>query len=104
MDPQEYPVRHFESMAELAAELRTVPAQVLEHAYHYSAFGSWWTTLRRTGIAFRIVFDGKEGQLRLEQAGRVTEAESWEALHTWQADDGESAHVLREVVARLRAV
>ena len=26
MDPQDYPVRHFESMARLAAELRTLPA------------------------------------------------------------------------------
>jgi hypothetical protein len=89
-------------MARLAAELRMLPAQVLEHAYHYSAFGSWSTTLRRKGIAFRIVFDGKERQLRLEQADTATE--SWEACHTWSADDGEGAHAIQEVVARLRAV
>ena len=103
MNPQDYPVQHFETMAELARELRTLPAQVLEHAYHCSAFGSWWTTLRRKGIAFRIVFDGKERQVRLEQAGTGTEAESWEALHSWPAD-GEGANAIREVVARLKAV
>ena len=55
-------------------------------------------------MAFRIVFDGKERQVRLERAGLATEAESWETLHTWPVDDGERVQAIREVVARLRAV
>ncbi len=104
MDAQKYPVRHFESMAELAEELRQLPAQVLGHAYHYSVFGSWWTTLRRKGIIFRIVFDGKEQHMRLEQAGTGSETESWVALQIWPADVSGSAQAIREVLAHLRAV
>ena len=104
MESQEYPVRHFQAMAELARDLRPLPAQILEHAYHYSAFGSWWTTLQRKGIAFRIVFDGKEEVLRLERAGTATGADHWEELGAWPAAGGEGAHAIREVVARLKAV
>src|SRR5215467_2740325 len=84
MEPQEYAVRHFEAMAEVAADLRTLPSQILKHAYNYSAFGSWWTTLRRKGMTFRIVFDGKEQQLRREQASQATDGDSWEALDAWR--------------------
>ena len=104
MESQEYPLQHFQAMAEFAGDLRRLSAQILEHGYNYSAFGSWWTTLQRQGVAFRIVFDGKEQQLRLERAGTTTGAQAWEALNSWAAADDQRAHALREVVARLRSV
>lgn len=91
-------------MARLAGDLQTLPAQILAHAYNYSTFGSWWTTLQRKGIAFRIVFDGKERQLRLEREGTATGTGHWEALDSWPADDDAGAQAIRDVVARLRAV
>jgi len=33
MDSQDYTVRHFELMRELAVALKTLPAQVLQHSY-----------------------------------------------------------------------
>lgn len=102
MESQEYPLRHFQGMVKLANELRSLPAQILEHTYNYSAFGSWSTTIQRKGLTFRVVFDGKEGQMRLEQA-RPGAATQWEAVSSWPVDtDGVGA--IPEVVAHLRAV
>jgi hypothetical protein len=102
MEEPEYPLRHFQLMVQLAGDLRSLPAQILEHGYRYDAFGSWWTTLRRHGTAFRIVFDGKERQLRLERASSTAEADTWEELSSWRTNDPDAAHSLPDVVARLR--
>ena len=104
MESQEYPLQHFQLMAKLAGDLVAMRAQILEHGYHCNAFGSWWTTLQRRGIVFRIVFDGKERELRLERATRSDKAESWEELDSWSASDPDGAGAFPEVVARLRAV
>jgi hypothetical protein len=67
MDAQEYPIRHFELMVALANRLRGLPAQVLDHEYRYSAFGSWCTRVRFNGQEFSIIFDGRDQELRLER-------------------------------------
>ena len=103
MESQEDPLRHFQGMVKLASELRSLPAQILEHTYNYSAFGSWWTTVQRKGITFRVVFDGKEGQMRLEQA-RPGAATQWELVRSWPVDRDGGASAIPEVVAHLRAV
>ena len=41
MEAQEHPIRHFARITELAAALKSLPAQVLERSYSYEAFGSW---------------------------------------------------------------
>src|SRR2546428_13987418 len=98
MEEQEYPLQHFQLMAKLAGDLVTIPAQILAHEYNYNAFGSWWTTVLRRGIVFRVVFDGKERELRLERAARSGPADTWEDLCSWPASDGDGAHLLPEVV------
>jgi hypothetical protein len=103
MKSQMYPLRHFETMTTLARELATLPAQILEHAYNYGDFGSWWTTVQRKGIIFRVVFDGKDHQLRLEQA-ETGDASKWEVLCSWPVDSDGAVAAIPEVVARLRAV
>jgi hypothetical protein len=80
MEAQEYPLQHFQLMAKLAGDLITIPAQILAHEYRYNAFGSWWTTVQRRGIVFRIIFDGKERELRLERATKSGQADSWKDL------------------------
>ena len=103
MESQEYPLHHFQDMVMLADELRSLPAQILEHTYNYSAFGTWWTIVQRKGITFRIVFDGKEGQVSLEQAtsGGATQ---WKAVRSWPVDRAGAAAAITEVAAHLRAV
>src|SRR5688572_24851448 len=92
-------VRHFETMTTMARELGALPAQLLEHAYNYGAFGSWWTTVQRKGIVFRVVFDGKDHQLTLEQA-RLGDATQWEVLSSWPVDSDGAVAAIPEVVAR----
>jgi hypothetical protein len=103
MKSQVHPLRHFETMTTVARDLATLPAQILEHAYNYAAFGSWWTTVQRKGIVFRVVFDGKDHQLRLEQAG-TGDASEWKVLSSWPVDSDGGVAAIPEVVARLRAV
>jgi hypothetical protein len=104
MEAREDSRRHFQLMAKRAGDLATIPARILAHEYRHDAFGSWWTTVRRRGDVFRIVFDGKERELRLERATESGQAESWEDLCSWSAGDRDGAHLLSEVVSRLRAV
>jgi hypothetical protein len=103
MDSQEDPLRHFQGMMKLASELQPLPAQILEHTYNYSACGSWWTTVQRKGITFRVVLDGKEGQMRLEQA-RASPATQWKAVRSWPVRRDGGAAAIPEVVAHLRVV
>jgi hypothetical protein len=58
MDAQDYPIRHFQEMDRLATTLKDLPAQVLDHAYFYEAFGSWSMTIRYKGCLLRLTFDG----------------------------------------------
>ena len=104
MEAQDHALRHFQLMVELADNLRTLPAQILEHRYEYSAFGSWWTTLQRHGMTFRIVFDGKEQQLRLDRATASGKAGDWEELFSCSTSDRDGVHPILDIVARLKAV
>jgi hypothetical protein len=103
VDAQEYPGRHFQLMAQLTADLATISVQVLAHGYDFNAFGSWWTTVRRGGDLFCVVFDGKERAVRLERSVTSGRAGGWEELCSWPTGDEDAAHMFPEVVARLRA-
>jgi hypothetical protein len=103
MDPHDYPAAHFRAMADLASQLTGLPAEVLEHEYSCSHFGSWWLTVRRNGISYRIVFDGKERQVTFEREAPGGPAGTWSAIATWAASSGDQPQLIREIVARLRA-
>jgi len=83
METQDYPVRHFRRMAELAAGLKSIPAQLLDHEYSSQSFGSWWTTLRCHGVVFRIVYDGKEGVFLVQRSPSRKRPYDWDPP-TWQ--------------------
>lgn len=68
MEGLDYPVRHFEMMARLAVRCRAMGAQVLEHVYQYSAFGSWLLYFDFRGGLYRLVLDARESELTLERA------------------------------------
>ncbi len=68
MEGLDYPVRHFEMMTRLAARCRAMRAQVLEHSYQYSAFGSWFFHFDFRGGLYRVVHDVRESDLTLERA------------------------------------
>jgi hypothetical protein len=65
---ENYSARHFEMMAQVATEFSALPAQILEHNYNPESFGSWWFTFRRKGRVYRMVFDGRDNFLSLQDA------------------------------------
>lgn len=76
MESHDYPIEHFELMRELATQLKSVSILILEHNYNYESFGSWWFTFMLRGERYRIVYDGKNYFLNLEQnIGRGFKAE-----------------------------
>lgn len=66
MKGQDYPVEHFRMASKIAEGLRAKDIQLLRHEYHYQAFGSWLIEYMRAGERFRIVFDGRDSQLRID--------------------------------------
>ena len=104
MQAQEYPVEHFRLMTRLAEDLRSLPAQIEEHEYSYSTFGSWCTTVRRRGHLFRIIFDGKELEVRLDREIKGFKTEQSEDLCALPTTGQDLPVVITEIVARLRAV
>lgn len=84
--PHEYPVRHLELMARLAGHLSAVPAQVLEHSYSYQSSGSWWSILLVEGTPFRIVLDGREGDVVVERSDTKEAPYEWSEWCRTRAD------------------
>jgi hypothetical protein len=68
MEEQDYSIKHFEMMTEIATRLALLPAVILEHNYSYKTFGSWWFTFRRSDREYRIVFDGRDDFLYIQDA------------------------------------
>ena len=79
MEAQDYPLKHFQLMVELATELKQLSVQLEEHGYYSTAFGSWFVVFRCQGQNFRLFFDGKEGELLIERSLPSEERHSWGA-------------------------
>lgn len=83
MDAQDYPINHFDRMKELAVELKSVPAQLLEHEYSYESFGSWSLVFRCQGQVFRLTFDGKERWYVLQESAERKAPYQWNEI-VWE--------------------
>jgi len=94
MEARDYPIRHFEYMAKFAAELKEIPAQVLEHEYRYDAFGSWYVVVRCKGVLLRVVFDGKEGEFLIERSTSREMPYRWEN-ESWRHSRGSDSEADR---------
>jgi hypothetical protein len=60
-------VTHFKFMAGFIDSVAAADVELLDHRYHHAAFGSWWITVRRHQLDFRIVFDGKDSTYQLDR-------------------------------------
>jgi hypothetical protein len=78
MEPQDYPIRHFEALAAFATALKAVPAQILDSAYSYESFGSWSITLRCKGITLRAVHDGRDREVTLQRSRTRKPPHEWD--------------------------
>jgi hypothetical protein len=59
-------------MEKVASYLKSIKGQLLNSKYSYQTFGSWWFTFQKRGQNFRVVYDGKEFELRFENSPRPT--------------------------------
>lgn len=85
-------------MREIAVRLKTIPVQILEHAYHYEAFGSWWFTFMSNGEKYRMVYDGKETCIRLEKNVSLSLNADWQSLSEVQCEETTSKSVIEKVL------
>ena len=66
MKGQDPAVEHFKMACTIAENLHAMEIQLLRHEYYYESFGSWLIEYLRAGERFRIVFDGKDREIRLD--------------------------------------
>jgi hypothetical protein len=83
MEPQDYPIRHFEQMAQFATVLKQLPAQVLEHRYWYDAMGTWATIIRFQGIPIRVTGDGRDYVIIIERSSARKPPYDWKELESY---------------------
>ena len=101
MDTQDFPIRHFDQMAGAARALKSLPAQVLVHSYHYEAFGSWNTTILYRGRALRAVFDGREQAYFLEESAVARPPYSWKSICTIPTTSDDPWKEIVEAIVRV---
>jgi hypothetical protein len=75
---QDFPIEHFSLMAEVATLLKEQSAQVLEHHYDYRAFGSWHIEFLKQGKPSRLIFDGRDSIITLEESNAAV----WKPIRT----------------------
>jgi hypothetical protein len=76
----DYPIEHFEQMFRLAIALKDSSAQIVEHLYHYHAFGSWCTIVRHRERLLRIVFEGRDYEYVLQESATRKQPYQWDGL------------------------
>ena len=101
MDPQDYPIRHFQEMDRFATLLKALPAQVLDHGYSYLSFGSWSMTIRCKGWPLRVTFDGREREYRLEKSATPGAPYSWSSV--WNSTDLSENAATSAIIDAIRA-
>ena len=82
MNPNDYTIRHLDTMRRFATELDALPAAILEHRYFSEVFGSWSTTIRFKGQVFRVAYDGRDGNVALEHSTTKKRPYTWQGP-TW---------------------
>ena len=102
MNALDYPVQHFELMLELSQSLRESEAQVQEHHYVYSSFGSWWVSFRTKAGLFRFVYDGRDSCISLDRA-TVHGTPEWHSVLVRVARSDQLSDVVRTVLAEMSA-
>ena len=68
MEPQDYPIAHFERMSCRALAVKAPPAPILEHRYFGESFGSWYVVIRQGGRVSQLTYDGHDDCLRLRRS------------------------------------
>jgi hypothetical protein len=103
MSGHDYPIEHFQLMLDVSRVLKDFNAQLLEHEYHYHAFGSWWFVIESSGKKCRLLFDGRDFRLVLERD--ISNGIGWPDWKEHAAEEMQhnSKPTISEIIAFLRA-
>lgn len=93
----DHPIRHSTDMARWTASLSRLPAQVLEHSYSHESLGSWTTAIRCRGTLFRLAFDGREGEYRLDASSSREAPDVWRPVWARAAADVSTDPIIEAV-------
>ena len=94
---------HFEMMVRFHAQLSELPAQFLEHHSSFASFGSWWSIIRYKGVPFRIVYDGRDRGLVVEQSEAANPPYAWNRVVWRQIPATEEDLLGSQLLAAIRA-
>jgi hypothetical protein len=102
MEEHQIVIAQFAGMTELARQMESIPALVLDASYSYQSFGSWWFEFKKGGFRYRVAYDGRDSTVTLDSGGRVTGGElpHWRTL-IWRSVDRDAA--LNEALSLVRA-
>jgi len=99
------PTEHFRLMADLWIHLSAIPVDLVQHEYTDS-FGSWLFVFERRREKFRIVFDGRDSSLTLEervcdakpiQVDGITWVNEWRDIRTILTVPGERDEMIKTI-------
>jgi hypothetical protein len=66
----EYAIEYYDLMAHVARHMESIGGQLSSSEYHYASFGSWWFTFQKKGKHYRVIYDGREREVRFESDPR----------------------------------
>jgi hypothetical protein len=102
------PIDHFKLMGKLASKMTSIPAMVLEHGYSDESFGSWWVIIKKGSHKFRLVFDGRDSRLFIEESVVAQPRQKiiidWVEKVSKQLSSNDSALVLSESLNLISAL
>jgi|GEM_PF-2462506 len=94
----DYPIEYFDLMSRVALYLGSIEAQLLSSEYSYETFGSWWFAFMKKGNRYRVVYDGRDFELRFEKdpvQGKVhgVYITQWKEVLVLQVGDQNGPHL-----------
>jgi hypothetical protein len=93
---------HFAMMRELEKELPARKCEIVSHRWEGYAFGSWTLVIRKGGVIFQLVFDGKDGDLITQNGGRGTgPSATYKTLQTRKAFPEHQTESVLDVIDHL---
>ena len=104
MNARDHAIGHFAEMSRFAASLSDLPAQVLEHSYTYTSFGSWTITFRCKGRKFRLSYDGRAQEHILERSASRHSPHDWVTMwHHGSLNSGPPVGIIDRIVEAVDA-
>jgi hypothetical protein len=105
MKAQEYPIEHFKMMVDITNALALLPIQLLSHVYEYEVFGSWWFTCLSSGQKYRVLFDGRDGVLRIQLPNGKDWPDDWSDIRSIEIAraDLNANNILKHVLSVIKS-